>query len=572
MSMTNQCRAMIAFCFAGVLLGVVRNQGTVQVISLTVLLWIALTAMWFQLRVWWYLRSLKVTRSVNSREDAGSVLWVGRPVPVKVILRSKAKAPRNTRVEEIRSEKLRLTAGSDRQCLTQSMEEVTLDYVATPLVAGWASWFGVAFEFRDPAGLFWYNRSVRLMRKQRVLPGHATVIDPKPIVKRINAMPRHGIHQLQRAGLGSELLDLREYQVGDPPKSIAWKISARRDVLMTRQYEAEVPVRVNLILEGGEEIGSGHYGQRIVDRMVHLAACAARGVVSAGDPIGLVALRPGLREREMDLVGEKGFYRLLESLAGFADHRPVTGRMPTEREAELLYQVLRNWAPEWFDHRVNPRRVLGFAIRPWRRRQQVRRLQLSLVMAEYYRLPLAIANRLPYDDGLFQQWFWKCFAEFQLLIPRDVAAVNQQSRKQVAERCEALAAELNRRVAIARDNEVFVLCTTLLDPSSEHFQFASDQLSPVVRVIVGRHHRMCIIVPVPGWQASEGWNSLGPDADYDQIVRLAMELGRIEQARGTRKTIRRMGATFALADPRDVVSRVLAEVELAGRGRTTKVS
>ena len=63
-------------------------------------------------------------------------------------------------------------------------------------------------------------------------------------------MPPPGMHRLKPTRQrGSELLDLREYRPGDPPKTIAWKASARRDMLITKEFENDVPVRCTLFLD-----------------------------------------------------------------------------------------------------------------------------------------------------------------------------------------------------------------------------------------------------------------------------------------------------------------------------------
>src|SRR5207302_354096 len=63
-----------------------------------------------------------------------------------------------------------------------------------------------------------------------------------------------GMHRLYRPGSGSELLDLRDYQPGDPPRTIAWKVSARRDKLITKELEREVPVRCTLLLDTSRSV------------------------------------------------------------------------------------------------------------------------------------------------------------------------------------------------------------------------------------------------------------------------------------------------------------------------------
>ncbi|HDS0948158.1 TPA: DUF58 domain-containing protein [Stenotrophomonas maltophilia] len=45
---------------------------------------------------------------------------------------------------------------------------------------------------------------------------------------------------------GEELHQLRPYRAGDPPRTIAWKHSARRDTLLVREYEKPVGIEVVL--------------------------------------------------------------------------------------------------------------------------------------------------------------------------------------------------------------------------------------------------------------------------------------------------------------------------------------
>ena len=50
------------------------------------------------------------------------------------------------------------------------------------------------------------------------------------------------------------MLDLRDYLPGDPPKTIAWKVSARRDRLITKEFESEVPVRCTLFVDTSNSV------------------------------------------------------------------------------------------------------------------------------------------------------------------------------------------------------------------------------------------------------------------------------------------------------------------------------
>src|SRR5262249_49185893 len=88
---------------------------------------------------------------------------------------------------------------------------------------------GVKIQLADLHGLFTHRTYLRALQVFRVLPALADCRGHIPSVKRLNLIPLMGHHAHRRPGSSSELLDLRDYLPGDPPKLIAWKASARRD-------------------------------------------------------------------------------------------------------------------------------------------------------------------------------------------------------------------------------------------------------------------------------------------------------------------------------------------------------
>src|SRR5262249_8641208 len=125
-----------------------------------------------------------------------------------------------------------------------------------------------------------------------------------PTVKRHNELPPPGIHRLRKPGSGSELLDLRDYLPGDPPRTIAWKVSARRDRLITKEFESEVPVRCTLFVDvsssvrvpspaeqagGGkkEKEPAGGVYYKPLDRLIDVAAGVIQGSATVRDLTGL---------------------------------------------------------------------------------------------------------------------------------------------------------------------------------------------------------------------------------------------------------------------------------------------
>lgn len=94
-------------------------------------------------------------------------------------------------------------------------ESLSLTYQANLAAAGRLNMPGVRLVLEDMYGLFREHRFREFPQTYRVLPGYYESGELRPTVKRHNSLPRHGIHRLQRSGMGSELLELREYVPGD---------------------------------------------------------------------------------------------------------------------------------------------------------------------------------------------------------------------------------------------------------------------------------------------------------------------------------------------------------------------
>ncbi len=104
--------------------------------------------------------------------------------------------------------------------------------------------------------------------------------------KRFNTLPPPGF-TAARPGSGDELLDLRDYRPGDPPKMIAWKPSARRDRLITKEYENDVPVRCVLFLDTSDGVRLGPAGNTLLTRMAGVAAVVPQASAANRDLVGL---------------------------------------------------------------------------------------------------------------------------------------------------------------------------------------------------------------------------------------------------------------------------------------------
>ncbi len=284
--LTTRGRWLIVIAVCGLVPGLLRGQTMLTLCCLSVLIWVFLEWMLFRWRVEMQFRELRCVRFVNGSSRRRGTVLVGQSLDVSMRIESERPVrisfvrfedwlPENARVDD---------AGNVRDAVISGRERVDIRYTIWPRGAGSLELHGVTAHLCDLQGLFFAQRFLPCRQWFRVLPACVEVDASRSTVKRINALPPPGIHRLRQAGRGAELLELREYVPGDPPRSIAWKVSARRDCLMTRQYESEVPVRTILFVDTSFGTRIGSFGFRPLDQLMFLGTSIARSAMAVRDP------------------------------------------------------------------------------------------------------------------------------------------------------------------------------------------------------------------------------------------------------------------------------------------------
>jgi len=114
-----------------------------------------------------------------------------------------------------------------------------------------------------------------------------------------------GLHRSPRKGFSVEFADYRPYQPGDDLRYIDWKIAARSDRWVVRQYEEETNLRASIVLDVSKSMawsgtqlrglgGSGGNDTAVADRLTKLAyaeqltAALVLLLLKQRDAVGLV--------------------------------------------------------------------------------------------------------------------------------------------------------------------------------------------------------------------------------------------------------------------------------------------
>jgi uncharacterized protein (DUF58 family) len=167
--------------------------------------------------------------------------------------------------------------------------------MATARRLGRYQWPASCVRVGGVLGLAWWNRQLASGGQMQVVPDIL-----RDAERAIGGLAR-GAQPALRAGSGSEVLQLREYQPGDPPRAIDWKASARLRRLISRDFSEDQHLEIIVALDAGRASGLAAADTDRLALYANVAARLAQRATLLDDRVGLliyadrplVALAPG---------------------------------------------------------------------------------------------------------------------------------------------------------------------------------------------------------------------------------------------------------------------------------------
>jgi len=185
---------------------------------------------------------------------------------------------------------------------------------------------GVRVTTRFPFGLFLKSARPALTSEVVVYPA---VLPVAPELLR--QLGTAGDRRARRRGWGTDLYNLRGYRMGDDPRLIHWKSSAKAQDLLVREMEAETTEDTRLVL-----VGTGTRDAAALEAGLSEAASLCSHLIRLGAGVELVG--PGFYVR---LGRGKGHLRqLLEALALY-DPRTTPLVAPAAGDDDSAFMPLR---------------------------------------------------------------------------------------------------------------------------------------------------------------------------------------------------------------------------------------
>lgn len=366
-----------------------------------------------------------------------------------------------------------------------------------------------------------------------------------------------------RRGFGMEIRELRDFMPGDPFKHIAWRASARRGKLISREFESDRSLSVWLTLDTSASMWWGPPGRARIDHALLLACDLARALSRGRDRVGLI-----VHDHTTRLVVEPGrgplhLARMMDALLEvphlvFEDVTEVT-------EREVVEHVARWWLVQEgrsFPSRSDrpPTRRMAFErpaeVRPLPRQPAVDVEALAKAcqqrIAGRARRRVVPTERYAVDPS---QAILRAFArDVGLVLPRDPTP-RPGGQAQGLE--AALSAVLSPHAGRKSSSHTIVALTDLM---------TGDDPDALRRVAVtARRHRHSLIFVLPVGERAELPRMPGRrDAGRERLTRALLDIQELradEVRRAAQAILKPAGATFMTMQATDSPALILARLQ-----------
>ncbi|NJM45650.1 MAG: DUF58 domain-containing protein [Alkalinema sp. RU_4_3] len=208
-------------------------------------------------------------------------LSIGRENPITLTLTG--KAPSLVQIRDTPpAEHFRITPAT----LTTTLEAdstVDLTHSAFPTYRGQYQWGDIYLRQRSRWRLAWIDRKIPAQETVAVYPD---LLGLRALTIRMALQSAGALRQKRRIGIGTEFTELRDYSMGDDPRLIDWKATARRSRPLVRVLEPEQEQTLIIMLDRGRLMTAQVEGLARFDWGLNTALALALTALHRGDKVG----------------------------------------------------------------------------------------------------------------------------------------------------------------------------------------------------------------------------------------------------------------------------------------------
>jgi len=255
---------------------------------------------------------------------------VGQEVEVRLRLMNDGDRVAALEVFDNLAETLQVVKGRPHVFVELRPREVLeIAYSFVPSVKGEYAIGPLLLRARDPLGLHYEEERIEVESRLVVAPRMEDVRKVRVVPRRVRSLM--GQVRSRQIGLGLEFFSLRDYAPGDEIRHVNWKATARRDTLVTNEYEAERSGDAILILDARGESEVGPVARSTTELGVTATVSLAAKILETRNRVGLIVQRDVL-DWVYPGYGRKQLYRIVDALV----HVRAGGEWPFEQVTWVL--------------------------------------------------------------------------------------------------------------------------------------------------------------------------------------------------------------------------------------------
>jgi uncharacterized protein (DUF58 family) len=175
-------------------------------------------------------------------------------------------------------------------------------------------------------------------KEEQMVPVYPSIIQMKRFELKsfIRTSTEYGVKRMQRIGHSYEFEHIKHYVSGDDYRSINWKATGRRALLMVNQYEDEKSQQVYCLIDKSRVMHMPFDGLSLLDYAVNSALVISNIVLQKQDKAGLITFSDKIGAALKAERSKQQLKHILETLYN-EQERPV------EANYELMYMAMRNF-------------------------------------------------------------------------------------------------------------------------------------------------------------------------------------------------------------------------------------
>jgi uncharacterized protein (DUF58 family) len=256
----------------------------------------------------------KIDRVQVSRAQLGK-LSIGRDNPVTITIQAGQSSGKSRQFNyQIRDGVPQDLAGTPELISgrLESGKSQTSTYTVHPYRRGEYEWQGIQVRQLGKWGLAWQQWRVDTAQTVAVYPD---LIGLKALSIRLALQSSGAMRQARKRGMGTEFSELREYNIGDDPRSIDWKATARRNRPLIRVLEPEQEQTVIILLDRGRLMTANIQGSKRFDFGLNATLSLALTAIQRGDRVGVGVFDRYLTTWIPPQQGQNHFSRILDRVS-----------------------------------------------------------------------------------------------------------------------------------------------------------------------------------------------------------------------------------------------------------------